>query len=92
MRSEAMRYGRLSRGKYRCADCGKTFGRKDIAVDHIEAVINPLKGFQSWDEYIKRLFCPSVGLQILCNTGGNSCHKKKSALENKVRREAKKNG
>lgn len=92
MRSSAMTKARISRGKYKCASCKGTFGRKSIAVDHIEPVVNPDTGFTTFDEYIKRLFCPSSGLQILCNNGKKSCHKLKSQLENKRRREVKKNG
>lgn len=90
MRAAAMTAARIERGKYRCATCKKIFGRKNIAVDHIQPVVNPNTGFIGFDDYIKRLFCPFDGLQILCNNGKTSCHKKKSASENKLRRTTKK--
>jgi hypothetical protein len=49
--------------------------QKKVAVvfaDHIHAV-------GKWDErYIERMFCPSTGLQALCNT----CHKGKTKIDN----------
>lgn len=90
MRAAAMTAARIERGKYRCASCKQIFGRKSIAVDHVHPVVNPKTGFVGFDDYIKRLFCPSSGLQILCNDGKTSCHKIKSKTENKIRRTTKK--
>lgn len=72
---------RVHYGKYKCAKCEKAFDRQAVQVDHISPVV-PVTGFDTWDGYISRLFCPSEGLQILCKP----CHKKKSAIENKERR------
>jgi len=91
MRAECLRKYRVSRGKYKCNMCDGIFGRKDIAIDHIVPVINPETGFKDWNEYIERLFCSSSGLQVLCNNGKNSCHKKKSKEENRLRRLVRKN-
>lgn len=85
-RSECLKKYRVSRGKYKCAKCQRIFRKKDIAIDHIEAVVNPLTGFIDWNTYIARLFCPLDGLQVLCNNGKDSCHKVKSKQENTLRR------
>lgn len=86
MYAEAKRRARIKRGKYRCAGCGKLFGPKQIAVDHIAPVVN-ITGFKTFDEYIKRLLVSPDKLQVLCNNGKHSCHKRKSRAENKRRRE-----
>jgi 5-methylcytosine-specific restriction endonuclease McrA len=84
-RSEAKKLARVSRGKYKCAHCKDLYGPKDIAVDHIEPVIEVSKGFMGWDEYINRLFLPIKGYQILCK----KCHNIKTQEENIIRRETK---
>ena len=53
----------------------------NIFVDHIEPVIDPVKGFISWDEFISRLFCEDKGLQVLCA----DCHKRKTNDERTLR-------
>jgi 5-methylcytosine-specific restriction endonuclease McrA len=55
-------------------------------MDHIEPMIDPSVGFQSWDELIDRLFCSSEGYQGLCA----DCHRIKTDKENGVRTKAKK--
>lgn len=67
MRKEALARARISRGVYRCAECGGTFGPKEIEVDHIQPVGSTR---DSWDLQIERLFCPVEGLRILCK----GCH------------------
>src|ERR1700675_2740380 len=84
-RSEALRLARIERGKYKCESCSEIFGPKEIDVDHRAPVIDPEKGFQNWNIYIKRLFCAVDGYSILCK----ECHKAKSFLENEIRREVK---
>jgi len=66
---------------YICAICDNVFTRKGINVDHLQPVIDPAVGFNSWDVYIKRLFVTSSELQILCK----GCHTKKTTAENKTR-------
>lgn len=82
--------------EYQCAECQRWFGRKDIAVDHIEPVINPDKGFVDWNEFIGRLWCDKDNLQVLCSylvkhkdqhNGELSCHHKKTQAERKALRE-----
>ena len=74
---------------YRCADCGNFAYIKDVQIDHKDPVM-PVKGFDSWDKYIGRLFCSAGSLQVLCKP----CHKQKSTTENTERRKYKgtKNG
>ena len=69
---------------YLCNSCGGEFPAKDVQVDHIEPVVDPNKGFVSWDVFIDRLFCEKENLQVLCTT----CHKAKSKQEKEVRTNA----
>lgn len=84
-RSQVLKEARRTRNNYVCADCSEVFPRKAVAVDHKEPVV-PVTGWDSFDGFICRLFCPSTGLQVLCKP----CHKEKTNEENKVRRENKK--
>lgn len=68
---------------YLCAACAGEFPAKEISVDHIEPVVNPVTGFVSWDEYINRMFCDKDNLQALCMT----CHKIKTKEEKEARTE-----
>jgi hypothetical protein len=87
----------MRRVHYKCAHCGDFFvdkvGLKEIAIDHVNPVIDPEKGFEDWDQYIKRMFFGE--LQILCNYSGErngkkSCHNIKTQAERAVLRETKK--
>lgn len=62
---------------YKCNGCKKDFPSKEVEVDHIKPVVDPVKGFVSWDEFISRLYCKVSNLQVLCKT----CHKKKTDKE-----------
>ena len=85
----------MSRGKYKCAECG-TIGpatlppkkgnkrrRNNAAVDHIDCVTDPAVGFVDWNTHIERLFCELEGFQVLCW----ECHEAKTAEERKIRTE-----
>lgn len=81
--------------RYKCANCGKLFMRKDIAVDHIDPVIPINESFISWDKFVDRLFCGENNLQVLCSYtlkrkdefgGETSCHYKKTQEEKRERK------
>lgn len=73
--------GRMA-NHYTCAGCGELFPQKECRADHADPVVGP-EGFDGWDTYITRMFCPVSNFQILCNP----CHTKKSNLENEERRQ-----
>lgn len=84
-RKQCLANARVGHGKYRCALCGHITGPKGIQVDHIEPVVDPVRGRQGWDVYINRLFCPPEGLQALCK----GCHEAETAKQRKAASEAK---
>lgn len=82
-KQEAMKKQKVSPGKYKCQGCGEIFGQKEISLDHINPVVDPRKGFLTWDDYIARMLCDSNGFQVLCNVG---CHSSKTQIENEIRK------
>ena len=72
--------GRMAQ-HYRCQICEKEFTQKDMQVDHIKPVVDPKKGFTTWDDFIQRLYCEASNLQAICT----SCHKIKTKEEKEVR-------
>lgn len=68
---------------YICKKCKATFPGKDVQVDHIKVVVplNKTIHDMSYDEIVKRMFCPISNLQVLCK----SCHSKKTTHERKER-------
>lgn len=76
--------GRLAK-HYECAMCNLHYPVKEVQVDHILPVIDPIVGFRSWDEVIDRMFCDSNNLQVLCK----SCHKMKTAEEREAKKQSK---
>lgn len=94
---EAKKQARVARGEYLCAGCNLVVpaSRKNdkgkrvsnISVDHIEPVIDPHVGFESWDTSIKRMFPEIEGFQVLCY----ECHKKKTDAEKAIAAERRKN-
>lgn len=95
-KAKAKGKARVARGLYRCAGYGTKphevpatlppmAGNKrridNAVVDHIIPVVDPVEGFVSWDELIKRLFCEEDGFQILCH----ECHKRKTQDERVMR-------
>jgi 5-methylcytosine-specific restriction endonuclease McrA len=62
---------------YECAECSKHFVATDVQVDHIKPVVDPKKGFTTWDNFIERMFCEMKNLQVLCKP----CHKIKTDQE-----------
>lgn len=86
---------RIKRGWYLCQGVGRSphevpvsiknnKGKRvnNIQIDHIKPII-PITGFTTWDDVIRRLFCDSEGLQLLCL----ECHKLKTSVEDKQRKE-----
>lgn len=67
---------------YRCAACDGLFVSSDVNVDHIKPVVDPKRGFKTWDEYIDRLFCELDNFQVLCRP----CHKDKTQKEKEQRK------
>lgn len=63
-------------GRYLCAGCKQDFDKKQIQVDHIEA-IGPQPPAQTWDVYLDRKFVPVEKLQVLCLV----CHKGKTKVD-----------
>lgn len=51
---------------YKCAECKQHFVAADVQVDHIKPVVDPKKGFTTWDNFIERMFCEADNLQVLC--------------------------
>ena len=70
------------RNFYFCEKCKRVFSRKGVTADHKLPVIDPKKGFENFDVYIRRLFCEAFGFQIICN----HCHDKKTKSETQVRK------
>jgi len=70
--------------KYRCAVTNKLFAASEVCVDHIDAVVDPAKGWTNWEDFITRLFCPIEKLQVISKKE----HKKKSKQEMKLRKKA----
>lgn len=50
-------------------------------LDHDKSVVEPKRGFASWDDYLDRLFCAPEDLTVMCK----KCHKKESDKETKIR-------
>lgn len=67
---------------YKCAECKKHFVAVDVQVDHITPVVDPKKGFISWDVFIDRMFVEIDKLQVLCKP----CHKVKTDEEKQQRK------
>lgn len=75
--------GRLAQ-HFKCNSCSKEFPAKEVQVDHINPIVNPLTGFTTWDDVINNMFCEEDNLQVLCKT----CHDVKTLAE---KRQAKEN-
>lgn len=100
---ECLKRARVERGKYKCAGCGKLVPAtttveyktkpgefrkvKNIYADHIEPIVDPHVGRQSWDEVIQRAFVDTDGYQALCY----ACHEDKTQSEKRIARERLKN-
>lgn len=76
--------GRIAQ-HFRCASCGEEFPAKQVNVDHILPVVDPVVGFVDWNTFVENLYCEKENLQVLCST----CHTEKSNLEKKEKQRAK---
>lgn len=90
-RNHAKQRARVGRNQYECAACHRIFKGDEIKSDHVLPVVDPARGWVSWDEYIARMFPVDANgqpdesaFQPLCN----ECHDKKTNLENQLRRSA----
>ena len=81
-RFNTMNKARVERGKYRCNLCQNIHRRKDVSLDHINPVVNPVKGFEGFDIYIERMFVGEAGWQVLCK----ECHNGKTNQERVLRK------
>jgi len=70
------------RNFYRCGICNLVFTRKQVSADHRIPVVDPKRGFVSWDVYISRLFCDVSNFQIICDED----HDDKTNRERKLRK------
>jgi len=73
-----------------CEQCGelgpaKVKKRAHWVVDHTDPVVSVVDGFQGYDVYAKRLYCPIENLKGLCVR----CHNEKSKKENAERKRNK---
>lgn len=91
-KNQVKKDARVERGKYLCNGCNqvvpasiKVDGKRknNVHVDHIVPVVDPYKGFETWDKLIERLFCEKEGLQVLCS----SCHSEITAEERRIAKE-----
>lgn len=80
-----VKVGEFSTGRakygYRCIDCEEVFKSKEIKMDHIDAVVDPIHGFTGFDDYVERMFCDEDGFASLCPAD----HDKKTAIEKDYR-------
>ena len=72
---------------YLCSVCCHEYTNHDVEVDHVDPVVDPVSGFHDWNTYINRLFSSKENYQLLCK----SCHKEKTDLEKKLKKELKAN-
>ena len=82
---EALRNAKVAVNQYKCAKCQKIFKLREVEVDHINPKVDPAVGWVSCAVYASRLNCPAVELQVLCE---DTCHRNKTANENKERTHA----
>jgi 5-methylcytosine-specific restriction endonuclease McrA len=85
-RTECINRARISRGVFKCAQCDHTGKKNEFQVDHIDPVSRLTTGFETMEEFVRRLFVEPEALQLLCI----SCHQVKSALEQEMRKHYKK--
>lgn len=90
----------VRRGVYKCAGYkrkahevpaslpppeGKKKRINNVQVDHKVPIIDPIEGFVSWDEVVRRMFIEAEGLQVLCY----ECHRRKTQDEKELKKKRK---
>jgi hypothetical protein len=64
--------------------CEKLIGTKDKKMDHVDPVVDPIKGYTTLDEYAERMLPDHhSGYQCLCL----DCHSEKTKGENEIRKQ-----
>ena len=81
----AKRAAKIGRNQYVCALCRAVVGNKDSHMDHVNPVVDPVRGFNGWDEYIARLFVEQDGYRCLCT----NCHAEVTVNQRLVRKQNK---
>jgi hypothetical protein len=81
---------------YECASCHRKFKGTEVAVDHIDPVIEIEKGFEGWDRFVHRLgWERKENLQVVCSyklkykdkyDNIESCHHTKTQIERAARK------
>lgn len=84
-RYNTMKKARVARGKYECALCKGVFARKDVQMDHVLPVVDPVEGYVNLDVYTQRMLPYDDGWNCLCT----ECHNNKTQGENVVRRSSR---
>ena len=59
----AKKAARVARNSYKCAACSSIVPNKEAKVDHVHPVVDPVRGFVSWDEFIARLFVSGTAIK-----------------------------
>lgn len=89
--SDTIKNARVRKGVYLCNGCKQEVTKSiivdgkrtnNIFCDHVNPIVSPEDGFNSWDDFVENLFCESENLQVLCKI----CHEGgKSKGENLIR-------
>lgn len=86
--------GKKPQVRFKCAECGELFSRKNVQVDHIDPVVplDKAEADMTYDEIVRGICCNKENLQVVCSTplkrnnGKPSCHKIKTDEENFIRK------
>jgi len=60
-----------------CEVCSSWVGSTKISIDHKNPVVSVQDGFNDWNEFVDRLWCPKENLQRICD----ECHNTKTQAE-----------
>ena len=72
----------MGRNQYVCALCQRVAGNKDTHMDHVVPVVDPVRGFVDWNQFIDRLFVEVDGYRCLCS----ECHADVTAKQRAIRK------